>query len=127
MEKIHKFYEVLLFNIESLQTLQSLNKLDAAVRFTFDNLGVIKNELAMIDGNWSEWSFAQFLEALGKWTINNPIYQKLKGPRSWLFLTTREKKQEHFAQKVMMGTRRPPVDVYFVNAPITKLLIVTKS
>ena len=73
VKKIHEFYEVLLFNIESLQTLQSLNKLDAAVRFTFDKLGIIKNELAMMDGNWSEWSFVQFLEALEKWTINNPI------------------------------------------------------
>ena len=56
VKKIHEFYEVLLFNMESLQILQSLNKLDAAVRFTFDKLGIIKNELAMMDGNWSEWS-----------------------------------------------------------------------
>lgn len=44
--KIPKFYEVLLFNIESLQTLQTLTKFDAAVRFTFDKLGIIENELA---------------------------------------------------------------------------------
>lgn len=49
LRKIHEFYEILLFNVESLRTLESLNKLDAAVRFTFDKLGVIKNELAMID------------------------------------------------------------------------------
>ncbi|KAK2558157.1 hypothetical protein P5673_019741, partial [Acropora cervicornis] len=73
VKKIHEFYEKLLFNVESLQTLQSINKLDAAVRFTFDKLDVIKNELAMIDENWSEWTFVQFLEALEKWTINNPV------------------------------------------------------
>ena len=72
VKKIHEFYETLLFNVESLQTLQSLNKLDAAVRFTFDKLEVIKNELAMVNENWSEWTFTQFLEALEKWTINNP-------------------------------------------------------
>ena len=65
-KKIQEFYEVLLFNVESLRTLESLNKLDAAVRFTFDKLGVIKNELAMIDEQWSEWSLTQFLEALEK-------------------------------------------------------------
>ena len=27
----------------------------------------------MIDEKWSEWSFVQFLEALEKWTVNNPI------------------------------------------------------
>ena len=49
VKKIHDFYEVLLFNVESLWTLESLNKLDAAVWFTFDKLALTKNELAMID------------------------------------------------------------------------------
>ena len=48
--KIHDFYERLLFNVESLLTLKKLNKLDAAARFTFDKLEVIKNELTLIDG-----------------------------------------------------------------------------
>ena len=50
---------------KSIQTL--------TVRFGylwFDKLGVIKNELAMIDEQWSEWSFTQFWEALEKWTLN---------------------------------------------------------
>ena len=46
VKKIHEFYEKLLFNVESLQTLQSINKLDAAVRFIFYKLYVIKNELS---------------------------------------------------------------------------------
>ena len=71
--KIHAFHDTLLYNVESLQTLGSLGKLDAAVRFTFDKLGVIKNELAMTNENWGEWTFVQFVEALGKWTKNNPI------------------------------------------------------
>ena len=79
VRKIHEFYEILLFNVESLRTLESLNKLDAAVRFTFDKLGVIKNELAMIDEQWSEWSFTQFLEVLEIWTLNNPLSE---APRS---------------------------------------------
>ena len=45
----------------------------------FDKLEVIKNELAMIDEQWSEWSFTQFLEVLEKWTLNNPLYED---PRS---------------------------------------------
>ena len=53
--------------------MQSINKLDAAVRFTFDKLDAFKNELALIDENWSEWTFVQFLEVLEKWTINNPV------------------------------------------------------
>ena len=45
VEEIHEFYETLLFNVESLRTLKSLSKLDAAVRFTFDKLDVIKTNL----------------------------------------------------------------------------------
>ena len=49
--KIHDFYEKLLFNVESLLTLKRLNELNVAARFTFDKREVIKNELALIDGN----------------------------------------------------------------------------
>ena len=73
--KIHSIYETLLFNVESLQTLDSLEKLDAAVRFTFDMLDVIKSELAMTNEKWSEWTFLEFVRALERWTKNNPIKQ----------------------------------------------------
>ena len=66
VKKIHEFYETLLFNVESLRTLKSLPKLDGAVRFTFDRLDAIKNELAMIDENWCEWTFVGFFETLEK-------------------------------------------------------------
>ena len=45
VKKVCEFFEVLLFNVESLRTLKSLSKLDAAVRLTFDKPDVIKNEL----------------------------------------------------------------------------------
>ena len=73
VSKIHSFYETLLFNVESLQTLETLEKLDAAVRFTFDKLEGIKSELAMINQNWNEWTFMEFVNALELWTKNNPI------------------------------------------------------
>ena len=52
--KIHDFHEKLLLNVESLLTLKKLNELDVAARFTFDKREVIKNELALIDGNWRD-------------------------------------------------------------------------
>jgi hypothetical protein len=79
--KIHDFYEKLLFNVESLQTLSKLNEIDAAVRFTLDKLAVIKHELASLDDKWSEWNFENFLEVLGKWTINNPLPAESKFQR----------------------------------------------
>ena len=62
--KIQSFYETLLFNVESLQKLKSLEKLDAAVRFTFGKPEVIKSELAMTNEKWSEWTFMEFVNAL---------------------------------------------------------------
>ena len=84
VKEICEFYETLLFNVESLRTLKSLSKLNTAVRFTFDKLDVIKNELAMIDENWCEWTFVEFLEALEKWKINNnnPISNEPKSKSS---------------------------------------------
>ena len=81
--KIHNFYETLLYNVESLTTLDSLGKLDEAVRFTVDKLDAIKSELAMTNENWNKWTFEQFVEALGKWTKNNPVKdsQQKKFPR----------------------------------------------
>ena len=76
VRKIHEFYEKLLFNVESLQTLKKLNELDAAVRFTLDKLEVIKHELALIDEKWSDWTFKEFLNTLEKWTINNPLQEE---------------------------------------------------
>ena len=79
--KMHDFYEKLLFNVESLQTLSKLNEIDAAVRFTLDKLAVIKHELASLDDKWSEWTFENFLEVLGKWTTNNPLPAESKFQR----------------------------------------------
>ena len=49
-----------------------LDKLDAAVRFIFDKLVVIKSELAMTNEKWDEWTFVEFVKALERWTKNNP-------------------------------------------------------
>ena len=43
---------------------------------------MVKNELAMIDENWCEWTFVEFLKALEKWTINNPISNEPKSKSS---------------------------------------------
>ena len=94
VKKIREFYEVLLFNVKSLRTLESLNKLNATVRFPLDKLGVIKNELAMIDEQRSEWSFTQSLEALEKWTLNNPLSEAPRSKKE-----KREKSRVFYSQR----------------------------
>ena len=44
VKKIHEFYKVLLLNVESLRTLESLNKLDVAVRLMSNGAsGLLRN------------------------------------------------------------------------------------
>ena len=88
--------------MESLLTLKKLNEFDAAARFTFDKLEVIKNELTLIDGNWRDWTFKEFLETLEKWTINNPLQggrkqkaffnreERMHTPRGCVYCTSTE-------------------------------------
>ena len=80
----------------------------------------------MIDEKRSEWSFVQFLEALEKWTINNPI-TKTQGHKVMALSNNKRENQEHFLQSAMTETRRPHLDVYFVKAPITEQSTVIKS
>ena len=129
VKKIHEFYEKLLSNVESLQTLQSIKKLDAAVRFTFDKLDVIKNELAMIDENWSELTFVQFLEALEKWTITTQFKgSKVQRQGPWQLLSIEDRNRERFTRNVMTEiNKRTSEAVYFVRVQITRLLTVTRS
>ena len=116
VKKIHEFYEILLFNVESLQTMESLNKQDAAVRFTFDKLREIKNELAMINDKWSEWSFVQFLEALEKWTVNNPISEAQR-PKVMAISNNKKEKSRAFYTKRDDGNQTTACGCLFCENP----------
>ena len=124
--KIHDFYEKLLFNVESLQTLKKLNEIDAAARFTFDKLEVMKNELALIDENWRNWTFKELLDTLEKWTINNPV-QSSKGP----FQRDRFKPQQKSYRRHLMLIKRMGHDrhaaVFIVEAQNIGLRIAARS
>ena len=53
----------------------------------------------MIDENWSEWTFVQFLEALEKWTINNPVQGvESSKPKTVITVNRREKSRAFYAK-----------------------------
>ena len=76
--RIHQFYEKLLFNIESLETLV---KLDTVQGMTYYDVIVKKLELlrselvSHVPRDWRSWSFGDLLEALRKWTGTNPVVE----------------------------------------------------
>ena len=72
-KKVREFYEKLLFNVQSLETLGKLKEINGYVRMSIDKLQGIRGDLVRTDDNWREWGFPKFVEALKKWTERNPI------------------------------------------------------
>ena len=55
-KKIHDFYEKLLSNVQSLETLEKLKEISGYVRMSIDMLKGIRADLGRTDDNWS-WIF----------------------------------------------------------------------
>ena len=78
--KIHEFYEKLLFNVQSLETLGKLTEINGYVKMSIDKLQGIRGDLVRTDDNWREWGFPKFVEALRKWSETNPIPAEREPP-----------------------------------------------
>ena len=89
--KIHEFYEKLLFNVQSLETLGKLTEINGYVRMSIDKLQGIRGDLVRTDDNWREWGFPKFVEALRKWTERNPIPAEREPPEK-----LPDRKKPHF-------------------------------
>ena len=89
--KIHEFYEKLLFNVQSLETLGKLTEINGYVRMSIDELQGIRGDLVRTDDNWREWGFPKFVEALRKWTERNPIPAEREPPEK-----LPDRKKPHF-------------------------------
>ena len=90
--KIHRFYEKLQRNINTLDTMGKLRGIKGYVRFTLDKLGGIRADLVQMDDNWQNWDFSAFIEALRKWTERNPI------------TVTADRNKEHLKKDRMLQT-----------------------
>ena len=71
--KIHDFYENLLFNVQSLETLGKLKEVNGYVRMCLNKLEGIRGDLVRTDDDWRQWDFIKLVDALRKWTERNPV------------------------------------------------------
>ena len=55
--RIHKFYEKLVFNDQSLELLGKLREVNGYVRMSIDKLEGIRRNLVRTDGTWQDWDF----------------------------------------------------------------------
>ena len=70
--KILEYYDTLSPNLQALEIMGKIMKVNGYVTMTLDKLEGIRRDLVRSDDGWQEWDFPQLLEALRKWTIRNP-------------------------------------------------------
>jgi len=70
--KIHDFYETLLYNVQSLETLGKTSQCKALVRGILNKFPGIKAELLQGKPDWQKWDFTQLINALHAWKEIHP-------------------------------------------------------
>ena len=75
-KKINRFFETLVANTQTLETMGKLKEVKGFVRSTLDKLPGIRADLVRSDDDWQEWGFSEMVEALRKWCVRNPISEE---------------------------------------------------
>ena len=70
--KVHNFYEALLYNVQTLETVGKTSECMALVRGILNKLPGIKAELVQGHPEWQSWNFTQLLNALREWKEIHP-------------------------------------------------------
>ena len=71
--KVHGFYKTLLYNVQSLETLGKLERVNGMARSVLEKLKGVKADLVRGDESWQDWDLPQLLVALKKWKNVNPV------------------------------------------------------
>ena len=71
--KFHHFYERLLYDVQSLETMGKLSVVNGNVALTIDTLSGIRGDLVRNDEDWQNWDFLKLCDALKSWTRRNPV------------------------------------------------------
>ena len=110
--KIHDFYERLIANINTLDTMGKLKEINGCVRFALDNLCGIRADLVRTDNTWQNWGFHELTEAIRKWTERNPIERLERSERPF--------KEQHRGKHNAENTKtRKQENASIVEAKIT--------
>ena len=65
--RINEFYEKLVTNIQTSESMGRKKDIRGNVRLTLDKLPGIRADLVRLDDNWQEWRFLQLVGALRNW------------------------------------------------------------
>ena len=71
-KQVNDFYKTLLFNVQSLETLGKIERVNGMTRSVLDKLKGIKADLVRGEENWQDWDLPRLTQALKKWRDVNP-------------------------------------------------------
>lgn len=71
--EIHKFWQTLNYNVQSLETLGKLSGCLSMVRGVLDKLPGIKADLVSGKPGWQDWGFAELMQSLEEWKAIHPM------------------------------------------------------
>ena len=69
---MNDFYKTLLFNVQSLETLGNIERVNGMARSVLDKLKGTKADLVRGQENWQDWDLPRLTQALKKWRDVNP-------------------------------------------------------
>ena len=82
--QVRQFYERLVYDVQSLETMGKLEQVNGNVRLTIDKLSGIRGDLVRNDDNWQDWDFVKLCDALRSWTHRNPVEEQDKNSQKFL-------------------------------------------
>ena len=82
--EVDKYYKILLYNVQSLETLGKLERVNGMTRSVIDKLPGIKSDIVRGHEGWQDWDLAQLVKEMKVWRDINPCNEesgKEKGKR----------------------------------------------
>jgi hypothetical protein len=71
--KIHEFYKILSHNVQSLQTLGKIERVNGNTRNVLEKLKGVRTDLVRGEEGWQDWDLPHLVVALKKWKDINPV------------------------------------------------------
>ena len=71
--KVTSFYKTLMYNVQSLETLGKLERVNGMTRNVLDKLKGIKADLVRGQSGWQDWDLSRLVIAIKQWREINPV------------------------------------------------------
>lgn len=110
--RICEFYETIVTNVQTLESMEKEREIRGYVRVTLDKLPGIRADLVRLNDDWQEWGVSQLAEALRKWCERNPVpLDSHRGGTSW-----RHDRGSEWAFQTSQEDWKPKPCVYYKSA-----------